>query len=1513
MTKNYRLHRCLQFGLAGLLGWLIVSSLTSKTQAEQSNAQLNPDNTLGKESSVVAPVDTLSDRIEKGAIRGANLFHSFQEFNIDSGRSVYFANPVGIENILTRITGSNPSNILGKLGVEGAANLFLINPNGIFFGKNASLDIQGAFTATTADEITLGEKGLFSATEPAKSNLLSVQPNALFANALKNQQAQITNQGNLIVGEGNNITLFGANVSNTGILTSQNGTINLTGTEILIVRGNLDTNTLVLNTKNITIAENTSDNSQATIYKSTLEGLSGDTNLILQATNDITINALSGNSLNLVNGSGKVTFNADVDVDGIGNFQMQTADTIKSNGRDISILGASLTLGNIDTKYPLGGGNITLTATEGNISTGDLDSSSLSIYGTAAGNGGEITLTAQGNISTTGDLSSYSSSLLGGTAGNGGEITLTAQGNISTTGDLRSYSSSLLDGTAGNGGEITLTAQGNISTTGDLSSYSSSFFDGTAGNGGEITLTAQGNISTTGDLNSSSSSSDSTAGNGGEITLNAQGNISTGDLNSSSYSSDGTAGNGGGITLTAQGDIKGIRNEYTNELPVISSFSVSQTRVSGQGGNVTLTAKNQITDLEILTLSSNSKSGDVQIKGFGDLSLTNTGIITSKQVTIRDPLTGPNIPLNVGGVGQSGNVTVTSTGDLTFNNSGIQSDTKGSDPAGNITITSPGTVTFNNNTISKITSNTSSQGQAGNIQINANNLVLTDASEISASTTADGKAGDITLNTPTLTVANGGKIFATTTGIGDGGTITINAPNKVNLGIGVQDFTPILSVETSGAGKAGDIIVNTPSLTVSDTARITATATKTATNTQGGGSITLNASKIDLAGIVGVFAETQGAAPAGTLKLNPYQNQPNLDITLFPNSIISASTSASGKGGDLILTAPETINIAGQGKLTVESTGTGNAGNIQITTQKLNINDGVKISASTNNIGKGGNIQVNANNLVLTDASEISASTTADGKAGDITLNTPTLTVANGGKIFATTTGIGDGGTITINAPNKVNLGIGVQDFSPILSVETSGAGKAGDIIVNTPSLTVSDTARITATATKTATNTQGGGSITLNASKIDLAGIVGVFAETQGAAPAGTLKLNPYQNQPDLDITLFPNSIISASTSASGKGGDLILAAPETINIAGKGKLTVETTGIGDAGNIQITTQKLNINDGVKISASTNNIGKGGNIQVNANNLIANNGAQFLTATSGNAPAGNINLQIRDQISLSGTDTGLFANTEKGSIGYGGNINLSTNYFSLSNGGRVSTSSEGQGKAGDININSVSATLDNQGFIAAASNSGDGGNINLTINDLLLLRSGSGISTTAGTAQSGGNGGNIKIDSKYIIAIPEGNSDITANAFTGTGGNVKIKSQGIFGIEARPKLTEKSDITASSEQGIAGAININAPDTSSIKNSFTELPPVIDTNALIANSCISRGTKRQENSFTITGSGALSPNRPGVSVSTYTTGEVRGVETTSRPWKKGDPIIEPTGLYRLNNGQLLLSRECSN
>ena len=166
-----RFHLSRFSALATLTSILCATSPTSL-------AQIIPDQTLGSENSVVTPNINIrgidSDRIDGGAVRGGNLFHSFQKFNIDEGRGAYFSNPGNSVNILTRVTGGNVSEILGTLGVLGNANLFLINPNGIVFGPNARLDIGGSFFATTADGI-LFENGLeFAASNPEAPPLLMI-------------------------------------------------------------------------------------------------------------------------------------------------------------------------------------------------------------------------------------------------------------------------------------------------------------------------------------------------------------------------------------------------------------------------------------------------------------------------------------------------------------------------------------------------------------------------------------------------------------------------------------------------------------------------------------------------------------------------------------------------------------------------------------------------------------------------------------------------------------------------------------------------------------------------------------------------------------------------------------------------------------------------------------------------------------------------------------------------------------------------------------------------------------------------------------------------------------------------------------------------------------------------------------------------------------------------------------------------------------------------------------------
>jgi large exoprotein involved in heme utilization and adhesion len=421
--------------------------------------------------------------------------------------------------------------------------------------------------------------------------------------------------------------------------------------------------------------------------------------------------------------------------------------------------------------------------------------------------------------------------------------------------------------------------------------------------------------------------------------------------------------------------------------------------------------------------------------------------------------------------------------------------------------------------------------------------------------------------------------------------------------------------------------------------------------------------------------------------------------------------------------------------------------------------------------------------------------------------------------------------------------------------------------------------------------------------------------------------------------LSVTNGALLSTSTFGQGRAGNINIDA-RGVFLNGKNSISEFSSGLysatstnasGRGGSISVNADTFQIANSAVVNAQTSSAFQGGDVTINSRNFEATQGGQVITTANNQGQAGSILLNS-DSVVLSGIDTtyqpsrqdntfenqgeksGLFANTTNNASGQGGNIKVNARLLNMSNSAQVSVNSQGTNIPGNIDIISNRVNLTNGANIIAESESGDGGNINLTVSDLLFLRNGAKISTNAGTEQKGGDGGNININSKYIIAFPFEDSDISANAYSGTGGRVFIKSQGIFGMESRPKPTEKSDITASSEQGISGVTNINAPETDTIQNSLIELSQdAINTNNLIANSCISRGTKLQQNSFTVIGSGALPNNRPGdILVSNYTTGEVRGA-VTSRSWKKGDAIIEPSGVYKLNNGQVLLSRECSN
>ena len=238
--KGDRLALGLLIGVVSLLGW-----------SEGAIAQLNliPD-TAGDRNlgTTISPVQGFPIDLITGGTRpqnGQNLFHSFQEFNVNTGRGVYFNNPAGVQNIFSRITGTTRSQILGVLGVSGGnANLYLINPNGILFGPNASLDVGGSFVATTANAVQFGDQGSFSATNPTNpSPLLTVDPSAFLFTAI-DRQATIVNQsaargttplrGQSVLGlqvpNGQSLLLLGGDVQMAGgILQARGGRVELGG------------------------------------------------------------------------------------------------------------------------------------------------------------------------------------------------------------------------------------------------------------------------------------------------------------------------------------------------------------------------------------------------------------------------------------------------------------------------------------------------------------------------------------------------------------------------------------------------------------------------------------------------------------------------------------------------------------------------------------------------------------------------------------------------------------------------------------------------------------------------------------------------------------------------------------------------------------------------------------------------------------------------------------------------------------------------------------------------------------------------------------------------------------------------------------------------------------------------------------------------------------------------------------------------------------------------------------
>jgi large exoprotein involved in heme utilization and adhesion len=220
---------------------------------------------------------------------------------------------------------------------------------------------------------------------------------------------------------------------------------------------------------------------------------------------------------------------------------------------------------------------------------------------------------------------------------------------------------------------------------------------------------------------------------------------------------------------------------------------------------------------------------------------------------------------------------------------------------------------------------------------------------------------------------------------------------------------------------------------------------------------------------------------------------------------------------------------------------------------------------------------------------------------------------------------------------------------------------------------------------------------------------------------------------------------------------------------------------------------------------------------------------------------------------------------------------------------------------------------LDTGSRLTASTASGEGGNIALRVQGVLQLRRNSLISAEAGGT---GNGGNIDITAGFIVANPVENSDIIANAVGGRGGRITLTAQGILGLQFRPTLTPLSDITASSGIGLDGIVTLNVPNTDPNPGA-TSLPSgIVDTAKLIATSCVARRIQPSQGSFTITGTGDVATQSDDLASAPFATYELLPLPVVAQgehpvPPVSPTPNSEIDGIYRLENGAIVLGRRC--
>jgi filamentous hemagglutinin family protein len=1435
----------------------LVAAVVARGAAAQ---HITIDSSFGTARTLAGPNYAITANLGKQV--GSSLFQSFGIFGLATKESATFSGPAAISNVIGRVTGGNPSAIDGNIkSTITGANLYLINPSGIVFGPNATVNVSGSFHASTADYLKMSDGARFQATNPNGSTLSAAPPAAFGFMTAK--PAAITVNGSTLGPLPGTIGLVGGPVSIAGgTLKAPAGTIHVAS-----VAGIGEVPVDPRNTAALTV---TSFGPVAIKGGSTLDvsnpgGLGAGGSVFIRS-GTLTIDAS--------------TINADTYGSGAGGQLILRGDrqVALSDGADVHAIaygsgsGAGMIVSTAPTGVISADSGTVQTGSAGpgkagllSVSTGRLTLTNGALLGSdAAGNGGGggISVDVVGLLQIDGSggpplavgvpatgIASLSHASARGQSGNiaisAGSLSILDKGGIASSTDGSANSGNIAVDVAG---QLTIdqTSATGIEL-GDILGIESQSDPGSTGKAGDLTISAGAlSITNTGQLGSPTFG----AGDGGNLSLDVAGPLkvdgsgSTGAFLTGIAASvqPGSTGDAGRVAVDA-GQLSMIDGEILNG--AIGAFGTAPAS-TGNSGNIAVNVAGLLTIdgagssslTGILTATdpgTRGNAGDIVVVA-GSLSIADLGTITaftagagaggSVSVTAEDlSLTnGGAISSDTSGPRAAGNVTITATRNLVLDSTGsanqseIDTDSYGSGKAGVVTVSGRNITLRGGSYISSDadSSNAADRGNAGTVTVTATDAILIDGTgsvdsndtSISSDTYDAGMAGSVTVSAPNIEIRGGGDISSENEGgSGNAGGVTVTAQRDLLLDSTGSDNQSEIDTDTYGSGKAGVVTVSGQNITLRGGSYISSD------------SDSANAADRGNAGTVTVTA-TDAILIDGTGSVDSNDTS------------ISSDTYDAGMAGSVTVSAPN-IEIRGGGDISSDNEGgSGNAGDVTVTAQHILLLDSTgsanqsEIDTDTYGSGRAGVVRVSGQNITLRGGSYISSDSdsanAADrGNAGTVSVTaTDTLVVDGAGSVDANDTSIssdtydaGMAGSVTVSAPS-----IELRAGGEISSDNVGGSGNAGDVVITAGALGIRTNADIDSStfgagkAGSVSVNIQG--QLTIDATSANPNSLTGISSEANQGSTGNAGDVSVVAGA----LSIVNNGDISSGTFAAGSGGRV------SVNVAGQ--LTIDATSANP-----------NFLTGISSQASQGSTGNAGSVAVNSGALSIVDGGAISASTDGLGMGGDVMVNVAGELVMTGignsATTGIFARTADPQGGNAGRIAVAADNIMMLGGGVISTSTYGGGNAGEISLNAAaqlaidgSATPGIVTGIASSANSGTGnaGRISVAAGSLSISGGGEIQSLTF----TSGNGGDVIVASAGDVlvngsgaALPTGILTDARPGSTGQAGAIELSAQNITIAEGGLVSSSTAGagdnsgfvaLPAPAASGNAGSVMVTAP-----------------------------------------------------------------------------------------------------